>query len=83
MPKKTKEELRDSRALLSIFVGFIVGALYITFIGNIPIMPDLAYNLIEEYNIWPAYLLYPIPFFPIVIGIAYYAFSEAFPLEEE
>ena len=82
MSKPTKQQLESSRLLLSIFVGFIAGALYITFIGNIPIIPDLAYYLIEN-EIWPAYVLYPLPFFPIIAGIGYGIFIEAFPSKEE
>ena len=86
MSKKTKEQLDASRLILSVFVGFIFGALYITFIGNIPIMPDLAYEMMESHRdplFLIAWVLFPIPFFPVIFGVAYFVYSEAFPIKDQ
>jgi len=63
----------------TLFVGFLVGAFYITFVGNMPIMPDLAYYIIEWDFLPYGYLLYPIPFFPIVSLISYLIYQLLFP----
>tara|TARA_Y100000816_G_C25912085_1_gene475687 strand:- start:389 stop:643 length:255 start_codon:yes stop_codon:yes gene_type:complete len=84
MSKKTKDELIASRIILSVFAGFICGALYITFIGNIPIMPDLAYAMMDSELLYIiAWILYPIPFFPVIFGVAYLVYSEAFPIKDQ
>jgi O-antigen/teichoic acid export membrane protein len=66
-------EKNEAKIILSLVIGAIIGALYITVFGNYPIMPDL-YYWFESVSFPLRWILFPIPFFPIistVIGILY------------
>ena len=71
-----KMEKYEAKIILSIVIGFVTGALYITAFGNNPIMPGLYYTL-ESYDFPFDWVLFPIPFFPIISGIVGTLFLEA------
>ena len=68
----------ESKLVLFIFLGFVCGIAYITILGNVSIMPQIQnwYNNLpayeQNYAAFPLllrFLLYPIPFFPIIFGV--------------
>ena len=80
--KHQQARISEAKIMGSLLAGFLIGAFYITFIGNIPIMPDFSYYLIEvsfEPISLLGYLLFPIPFFPILTFIIYTLYEQMFP----
>ena len=76
--KLQQARISEAKIMGSLLAGFLIGAFYITFIGNIPIMPDFSYYLIElDLPIFLlGYLLFPIPFFPILTFIIYTLYEQ-------
>ncbi len=61
----TKKQL-NNRRWFYIFIGLVVGVIYINLFGNDPLLPELHKAMDNE--VW-GLLLYPIPAFPIFFGI--------------
>ena len=78
--KLQQARISEAKIMGSLLAGLLIGAFYITFIGNIPIMPDFSYYLIEFDDFFPfiilGYLLFPIPFFPILTFIIYTLYEQ-------
>ena len=81
--KLQQARISEAKIMGSLLAGLLIGAFYITFIGNIPIMPDFSYYLIELDAFAPlkllGYLLFPIPFFPILTFIIYSLYEQMSP----
>tara|TARA_Y100000992_G_C21130333_1_gene426264 strand:- start:322 stop:555 length:234 start_codon:yes stop_codon:yes gene_type:complete len=77
--------MTDKKLILYIFIGGAVGVIYITTFGNYPILPDV-YNWINltfsdgEIISW---ILFPVPFFPIIFGIGGYLYIQATKEDEK
>ena len=72
----------SKKLMLYIFIGGVIGALYITVFGNYPIMPGF-YDALSFGDAPYKYVLLPIPFFPIIFGIGGYLYIQATKEDEK